>query len=62
MMVKQMASNLFFFLLFLFKNNLATTKITFPIFRDARLFGGVTATNSTLWHKNHLLSQAAKQH
>jgi len=49
-MVKQMISIFFFFLLFLFENDLATAKITFAILRDTRLFGGVTATDSTLWH------------
>ena len=56
MMVKQMASILFFFLFFLFKNNLTSAKITLSFFRDARLFGGVTATDSTLGHSDHLLS------
>ena len=34
-----MASILFFFLFFLFKNNLTSAKITLSFFRDARLFG-----------------------
>jgi len=60
MMLKQVASIFFFF--FLPKNNLPATEITFPILCDAWLLGGFTSTNSTLWHKNHLLSLAAKQH
>ena len=48
--------NLFFFFLFLFKNNLAAAEITFSILRDARLLWGVSATDSTLGHRDHLLS------
>jgi len=60
MMVKQMASILFLFLFFLFKNNLASAKITLSFFLDARLFGGVTATDSTLGHSDLLLSVGIK--
>lgn len=55
MIVKQMASILFF-LFSLFKDNLASAKIALPFFRDARLLGGVAATDSTLGHSAHLLS------
>jgi hypothetical protein len=56
MIVNQMASIFFLFLFFLFKNNLTSAKITLSFFRDARLIGGVTATDSTLGHSDHLLS------
>jgi len=55
-MVKQIALIFFFFILFLSKDNLASAKITFAVLRDAGLFGGVAATNSTLGHSDHLLS------
>ena len=55
-----MASILFFFLFFLFKNNFASAKIALSFFRDTRLFGGVAATNTTLGHSDHLLSVGIK--
>jgi hypothetical protein len=47
---------IFFFLLYLSKDNLASAKITFAVLRDAGLFGCVAATNSTLGYSDHLLS------
>lgn len=54
--LNQITSIFFFFLLLLFKDDFSSAKITFAILRDARLFGGFTATDATLGHFGHLLS------
>lgn len=58
MRLKRILSIFFLFLLFLFKNNFTSAEIAFSILRDTRLFGGVTTTDSTFDHLDHLLSWA----
>jgi hypothetical protein len=43
--------SLAFFLFLLFQHHLSSAKIALSIFRDAWLFGRITAADTSFWHK-----------